>query len=89
MFKSFMAAAIAGLTAAQVDLEFTEQGYFKLKYAAFLSVDKFEDSDDFMIVSTFGPLSSGHIYMVPGVKDAVVDGSVSELKPVKLDTAKF
>ena len=41
MFKSFMAAAIAGLTAAQVDLEFTEQGYFKLKDAAFLSVDKF------------------------------------------------
>lgn len=42
-----------------------------------------------MIVSTFGPLASGHIYMVPGVKDAVVDGTVSELKPIKLDTAKF
>lgn len=54
-----------------------------------MSVDKFEGSEDFMIVSTFGVMGSGHIYMVENVKDAVIAGDAGQLKPVKLDTAKF
>ena len=42
-----------------------------------------------MIVSTFGVMGSGHIYMVENVKDAVIAGDAGQLKPVKLDTAKF
>jgi len=40
-------------------------------------------------VSSFGAMSSGHVYMVPGVKDAVTAGDVSSLDAVKLDTPSF
>ena len=87
--KALAGAACAAYASAQADLEFTKNNYFKLKNAAFLSVDSFEGSEDFLLVSSFGAMSSGHIYMVPGVKDAVVAGDVGELSPVQLDTPKF
>ena len=34
-------------------------------------------------------MGSGHIYMVPGVKDAVKNGDVSSLEAVQLDTTSF
>ena len=77
--KSLVAAAFAGVVAAQEDLQFTAQGKFSLKNAAFLSVEHFEGSEDFLLVSSFGALSSGHIYMVPGVADGVKNGDVSNL----------
>ena len=50
--------------------------------AAFLSMSKYSDSEDFLLVSSFSPLSYGAIYVVPGVKDAVKKGDVSGLKAV-------
>lgn len=52
-------------------------------------MSKYSNSDDFLLVSSFGAMSSGQIYVVPGVKDAVVKGSVANLKPVMLNTPKF
>lgn len=37
---------------------------------------KYSDSEDFMIVSSFGAMSSGAIYVIPGMKDAVMKGDV-------------
>ena len=84
MFKTALfGSALAASAAAQVDLEFTSQGSFHLKNAAFVNPGKFEDSDeDFLVVSAFGPMSSGKIYMVPGIKDAVIAGDVSNLEGV-------
>lgn len=87
--KTLLSSAIAALASAQIDLEFTSNNQFKVKNAAFVSATKFEDSEDFLLVSSFGAMSSGYIYIVPGVKDAVVAGDVSNLEAVKLDTAKF
>ena len=42
-------------------------------------MEHFEGSEDFLLVSSFGALSSGHIYMVPGVADGVKNGDVSNL----------
>jgi len=80
---------LAAVAAAQADLDFTSEGQFKVKNPAFINVGKFDGSEDFLLVSSFGAMSSGHIYMVPGVKDAVVAGDVSSLEPVQLDTPKF
>ena len=88
--KALISAAVcAAHAAAQVDLTFTSNGNFKLKHAAFLNLGQFEDSEDFMLVSSFGAFSSGHVYMVPGITDAVVAGDVSTLNEVKLDTPTF
>ena len=89
MYTTFAALALASVVAAQQDLEFTSEGQFKVKNAAFINMSKFEDSEDFLLVSSFGALSSGHLYMVPGVKDAVVNGDASSLEAVKLDTKNF
>jgi len=56
---------------------------------SFVNIDKYEDSEDFMVVSTFGPLVTGHVYVVPGLKDAVVAGDISTLQSYKLDTPGF
>jgi hypothetical protein len=69
MNKSFLAALVASVAAAtetQVSL-----GKFSVKNAAFPIVDQFEGSEEFLIVSSFGALSSGKIYVVPSITEAV------------------
>ena len=87
--KSLIYSAVAAISSAQIDLEFTSQNKFKLNHAAFVNMGKFEDSEDFMLVSTFKAMGDGHVYMVPGVKDAVKAGDVSSLEPVKLGNLPF
>ena len=87
--KTVLAGALAALATATADLTFTSNNKFKVKNAAFVNMGKFNDSDDFLLVSSFGAMSSGHVYMVPGIKDAVKNGDVSSLEPVKLDTPSF
>ena len=87
--KVLMGAALAALSQAQVDLEFTEHGEFSIKNAAFIEINSFEDSEDFMLVSTFSPFHDGNIYIVPGLKEAVVAGDISTLTSYKLDTPDF
>ena len=87
--KALLSAAFAACATAQVDLEFTSQGRFSLKHAAFINVGQFEDSEEFLLLSQFSAMGSGHIYIVPDVKEAVVAGDASSLEAVKLDTSKF
>ena len=90
--KSLLCSVFAALATAQEDLDITSIDKFKLKHAAFVNLGKFDDSDeDFLLVSTFSgsPTAKGHVYMVPGVKEAVVAGDVSDLDPIKLDTPSF
>jgi len=80
--KTFASATIAAIASAQVDLEFTSQGKFDVKKVAFVAMSKYSDSEDFLLVSSFSPMSNGAIYVVPGVKDAVAKGDISGLKAV-------
>ena len=53
---------------------------------AFPSLTKFDDSDEFLLVSSFtgNPLGNGAIWVTPGVKGAVKNNTVSKLKSVKV-----
>ena len=89
--KTFVHACLMALATAQGtfgDLEFTSIGQFKSKHAAFVQTTKFEDSDDFLLVTDFSgmPYSVGHVSIVEGVKEAVTAGDVSSLKSTTLDT---
>ena len=88
--KSLAAAAIAAMATANYDVEFTSNNLFKAENPAFISMSKFNGSDeDFLLMSSFGVFSSGKVYIVRGVKDAVVNGDVSDLTPTLLDTPSF
>lgn len=60
-----------------------------MKNAAFPIVDQFEGSEEFLIVSSFGAMSSGKVYVVPNITEAVESGNVSSLKSIELDTPNF
>ena len=87
--KALLSAALAGVSVAQKDLVFTSQGHMKMKKPSFTNVGSFEGTDDFFVIASFGPLTSGSISMVPGIKDAVIAGDASVLSSVKLDTGSF
>ena len=87
--KTLLGAALAAFANAQIDLEFTSDKYFSAKDAAFINLGKWETSEDFLIFSSFGAMTSGHVWMVPGIKDAVINNDVALLKTYKLDTASF
>lgn len=89
--KTFAIACLAAIASAQGtfgDLEFDSIGQFKSKHAAFLKTTKFEDSEDFLLVTHFSgiPFSNGSISVVTGVADAVQAGDVSHLKDHTLKT---
>jgi len=72
------------------DMDWTSIGQFKLKNAAFPTVSNYGDgSDDFLLVSSFGAVSSGQIYVVPNINEAVANNDVTALEPVELDTGGF
>lgn len=87
--KTFASALLAAFAVATPDVAFTSIGHFSLKNAAFPTVTQFADSDKFLLVSSFGALSSGAIYVVPDITAAVKSGNVSKLSPVKLATPDF
>ena len=86
--KTLIAGALAGLAAAQADIDMTSIGSFKMKHPAFIKMTQFKDSEDFLLVSQFSANGSGHVYVIPDVKDATKNNDVSGLEPVKLDTGK-
>lgn len=77
----FVSAMLAAATQATPDVPFMSIGEFKLKNAAFPSLGAFgvHSSDIFLMCSSFGVIGDGHIYMVPGVHDAVSNGDASTL----------
>ena len=87
--KIYATAALAAFASAVEDLELTSYGKFKVKNAAFLNTGKWDDSEDFLLASSFGAMSSGHVYMIPGIKDAVNANDVTSLDAVKLKTPSF
>merc|ERR1719163_1714361 len=91
--KTFVSACLAALAVADGtgDLEFTSIGQIKSKHAAFIQTTKFEDSEDFILVTAFSgtPWATGSVSIIPGIKDAVVADDVSSLKAKELDTGKI
>ena len=75
----FATALLAATATATADVAWESLGHFKLSNAAFPTVSEFADSDKFLLCSSFGALSSGHVYVVPDVADAVKSGDVSNL----------
>mmetsp|Transcript_44470 Transcript_44470/g.60320 ORF Transcript_44470/g.60320 Transcript_44470/m.60320 type:complete len:299 (+) Transcript_44470:31-927(+) len=67
----------------------TSMGKFKVKNAAFPEMGKYDDSDDFLIVSSFGALSSGHVYVVPDVASYIQNDDVKNADAFKLKTPSF
>ena len=51
--KTFALSCLAAFAAAEGtgDINFTSIGQFKIKHAAFMQVTKFDDSEDFMLVT--------------------------------------
>lgn len=89
--KTFALSCLAALAAASStfgDIEVTSIGQFKQKEAAFIQVTKFDDSEDFLLVTAFSgtPWAKGSVSIVPGIKDAVAAADVSSLSGTKLDT---
>ena len=83
------AAALLSVVASASDVNSISLGKFSLKNAAFPNMEKFPGSEDFLLVSSFGALSSGKVYVVPGVTEAVNSDNASSLKPVMLKTPDF
>jgi len=74
---------------ATSDVAWSSMGQFKISHPAFLSVAKFNDSDDFLLVSSFVPYWYGAIYVVPNIKEAIQSDSVKSLEPLRLNQGKF
>ena len=89
MFTSTFAAALLAMVAAASDVNYVSIGKFSLKNAAFPIVEQFEGSENFLLVSSFGALSSGKIYVVPDITSAINNDKASTLKPVQLNTPDF
>jgi hypothetical protein len=90
--RSFFTAAtfFASQALATTDVAWTSIGKFDCKNAAFPFIQNYQDgSGDFLIMSSFGAMSSGQIYIVPNIADAVKAGDASTLEAVKLETGGF
>ena len=93
--KSFLTACLA--TAALAcdptkkkctigDVDFESIGRIDYRTIAYLETAKW-GSEDFLLISEFNgaPWRSGSVAITTGVKEAVQNGDVNNLKPVKLD----
>ena len=91
--KTFAYACLSAMAVAEGtgDVNFTSIGQFKQKHAAFIQTTKFEDSEDFLLVTAFAgaPWATGNVSVIPGIKEAVIAGDVSGLKGTELDTDKI
>jgi hypothetical protein len=72
--KSFVAAMLAAFATAVSDVAWDSLGHFKIHNPAYLTMSRFHKSDPFLLTSSFQSVGNGGIYVVPGVKDAIVSG---------------
>ena len=86
--KAILSALITTLAFADPDVAWESLGQFKITNPAFLTVTKFQNSNPFLLTSSFAAIGAGHIWVVPDVTEAITNGDVSSLKPVKLETVK-
>ena len=87
--KTFVAALLSALTMAEDNIAWDSLGKFNVKNAAFPYVGKFETTDEVLLMSSFGAMSWGQVYVVPNVKDAVVNNDATTLQADKLDVESF
>jgi len=82
---------LGALVSAETDVAWESMGKFKLDNAAFPSIGQYSDSDPFLLCSSFtgSPIGHGHLYVVDGIKDAIVNDTVSKLKAKKLKVSSF
>ena len=85
--RSFAAIAsmLVSVAMADADIAWESLGKFDVKNAAFPVATKFEDSEDFLLMSSFGAISTGEIYVIPNIKDAIMNNDVTNLEPIKYD----
>jgi hypothetical protein len=84
-----IAAMVATVAMANDDVAWESIGEFKVKNVAFPVITSFEGSEEFLLSSSFGMISSGKVFVIPGIKDAVVAGDVSGLETHELDVPDF
>ena len=89
MYTTTFAAAVLAVVAASSDVNTASIGKFSLKNAAFPNIEQFEGSEEFLLVSSFGALSAGAVYVVPDIKSGVANNNVKNLESVKLNTPDF
>ena len=88
--NSYLKSALVLATAQAVsDVAWTSMGHFKIKDPAFLSVTKFHDSDEFLLVSSFSAFGNGSLYVVKDIKEAISTPNVAGMKDSKLKQGKF
>jgi len=83
------ASAWFGGDDSTTEFNVTSMGKFNVKNAAFPEMGKFDNANDFLIVSSFGALSSGHVYVVPDVASYIKNNDVSDADVFKLNTPSF
>jgi len=89
MLDIFRHAFLLACALASSDVAWTSMGQFKISHPAFLSVTKFNDSDEFLLVSSFVPFWWGGVYVVPNIKEAIKSDSVESMQPFKLNQGSF
>ena len=87
-----LTALVSGITVGEV--EFTSLGKWDQNHAAFLNIESFEGTDEFILVTAFSgiPWVSGTVSIVPDIKNVVNNGDVTGVKGVDLvipDGVKF
>ena len=76
---------MSGITIGEVEL--TSLGKWNQEHAAFLNIEKFEDSDEFLLVTAFSgmPWVKGSLSIVPDIKSAVSSGDVTGVTGTALE----
>lgn len=97
--KSLLLASLSALTLACNpfkekctigDVDFESIGRINYRTCSYLEIAKW-GSEDFLLISEFNgaPWRSGSVAIVAGVKDAVTNGGLDDLKPVTLDPRPY
>ena len=88
---NFALALLSASVSAIADVTWESMGKFNLDKAAFLSVSQFDQVEPFLLVSSFtgSPIGNGHVYVVPSIKEAITNNTVSHLKQHKLKVDSF
>ena len=81
---AFLLATASVSATKSDDVNYVTLGKFSVNNAAFLKMEQFEDSEPFLLVSSFGAFIGGQIYVVPDVAAAVSNANPSTLRPVNL-----
>jgi len=85
---NLLSAALLVQVGIATDIAYRLLGTINTDSPAFISVQKFENQPEFLLISEFGAFSSGKVSVIPNIKDAF-EGKVkfSDLKSKVLSSA--